>query len=607
MSYNILFVEDNQDQVELIRITFSKNSEKFFATYSTNGKECIRNCKSNHYDAVILDYKLPDYTGLEVLNELRRKKIEYPVIIITAQGDEKVAVEAMKNGAADYVTKEGNYLSSLPKVIEAVIERARLQQQLRAKEEFLGSIVKKADDFIFSLDNEFNFQFVNPQISKLGYKEKEVLGQPFYKILSARHDQETVSDILKQPTEGNYEFEFKGKKGKIKNFILSISILAEKDSNQRIIGIAKDLTEILYLHGLIKESKNKLQALFDGITDYIMVFDPDKSVLMSNEKVASLLKTTPDKVVGMKCEKLVSQNVPVDEGILDKTESSKNTEFMEITRNEKVFHVWTYPMFNLDGELENIIEYSRDVTDQKNIERSLIQSEKLATIGLLASGVAHELRNPLNIIETARYFIADTLEESKSDLHTKLDIIKRNVNRASNIINNLLEFSRHSPKDREKIDINKAIDKTLSLIEKDLHSQNIKVIKNYEDVPNAYMGVDSLKQVFLNIIINAVHAMPDGGKLRINTNKVDDWIKVEIEDSGYGISPDQLKDVFTPFFTTKEIGKGTGLGMYVSHSIMKREGGEILVDSTEGERTVFTVKLPTNGYQLDESKKFDEV
>ena len=595
MAYKILIVEDNPAQVELMRITFSKKSNKFSTTFSYVGKECIKQCKENYYDAVILDYKLPDYSGLDVLIKLRKLNIRYPVIIITAQGDEKVAVEAMKNGAADYVIKEGNYLSSLPKVIEAVIVRERLQQQLRAKEEFLGSIVEKADDFIFSLDSEFNIQFVNPQISKLGYKEKEVLQKPFFILLSDRHDHASVSQILRQPSEGNYEFEFKDKKGKILNFVLSFSILQEKDSNQKIIGIAKDLTEILYLHRLIKESKKKLQAMFDGITDNILVFDLEKTVVMANEKVASLLNTTPEKVLGMECDKLVSLSLPVDEEVINRTFLSKSSEFSEISRNEKVFHVWTYPMFDLEGQLENIIEYSHDVTDQKNIERSLIQSEKLATIGLLASGVAHELRNPLNIIETARYCISDVLENGNDDINSKLEIIKRNVKRASNIINNLLEFSRHSPKDQERIDINKTIDKTLSLIEKDLHSQNIEVIKHYGSVQNVYLGLDSLKQVFLNIIINAIHAMPDGGVLQINTDLVDNWVKIKIGDTGYGIPKDHIKNIFTPFFPRKALGEGTGLGMYVSHSIIKREGGEISVTSTEGKGTVFTVKLPTKG------------
>jgi PAS domain S-box-containing protein len=595
MSYQILFVEDSADQAELIRVTFSKQHEKFYSSFSSSGQDCINKCKENVYDAIIMDYRLPGMTGVEVLDELRRLNIGFPVVIITAQGDEKVAVEAMKSGASDYVVKERNYLSTLPRVIESVIEKEKLRRKLRVKDEFLGSIVQKANDLIFSLDHELTFQFVNPQISRLGFTEEEILGQPFFVILSDRHDPETVRQCLLNPDESNYEFEFKHKEGNVLSFVLSFSILSEKQgSDSRIIGTAKDMTETLHLHQQIRESKNKLQALFDGITDHMLVLDRDKTVIMVNEKVASLLDTTPDKVVGMNSGQLSSRGVPIDDEVVERTWQSQRPEYAEITREDKVFQVRTFPMSNLEGELEHVIEYCRDVTDQKKIERELIHSEKLATVGLLASGVAHELRNPLNIIETARYYIEDAVTDPDHVVAPKLDIIRRNVKRASNIINNLLEFSRHSPKDREKINVNLALDKTLSLIEKDLHSQNIKVTKRYQELPSACLGLDSLKQVFLNIIINAIQAMPAGGELSIETKIDNERILVNIADTGHGIPGDQISNIFTPFYTTKEIGEGTGLGMYVSHSIIKREGGDILVDSNEGEGTEFTVLLPMN-------------
>ena len=595
MNYNVFIVEDNLDQSDLIRIALEKASQKFIGKFATTGNEALEICDQNNFDIIILDYILPDLSGIEVLNELRERNINTPVIIVTGQGDERIAVEAMKSGAADYIVKDENYLKSMPKTITSIVDRYKLQQQLKEKEEFLANVIENANDIIFSLDNKFNIRFINPKVKKLKYKPEELMGKSFFSILSEKHQPDLKEQILKRLDERNFELEFKDKNGKSYFHIVSFTRLVQNGgSEDHILGIAKDMTKTLQLHRLIQESKKKLQTLFDSITDYIVVLDRDKNIVMANKKVASLQNTTPNRILGKKCFSMDSNATSVCKGcIVDKTWKTLEPEYMERTQGKKIFQMWTYPMLNLDGDLEYVIEYSRDVTDQKSFERKLIQAEKLATIGLLASGVAHELRNPLNIIETARYYLQDVLKNEDENLESKLQIIKRNVTRASNIINNLLEFSRHSQKDRELIDVNLIIDKTLSLIDKDLRSQNIEVTKIYEEIPKAYLNIDSLKQVFLNIIINAIHAMPEGGELTIQTKFFDgEWIKVKLLDTGTGIPKENLNNIFTPFFTTKELGKGTGLGMYVSHSIIKRENGEILVDSIEGEGTTFTVLLP---------------
>ena len=165
-----------------------------------------------------------------------------------------------------------------------------------------------------------------------------------------------------------------------------------------------------------------------------------------------------------------------------------------------VYDIRSYPIFNVNGELESIAVYSKNITEKKGLEKSLIQSEKLATIGLLASGIAHELRNPLNIIETARYYIDEFLPEKSNDIPAKLEIISKNVKRASKIINSLLEYSRHSEYEHESIDLEKLVSNTLSLIEKEFVVKNIDYI--FEGKPNtvAYFNMDSLKQVLLNVI-----------------------------------------------------------------------------------------------------------
>ncbi|MBN2009225.1 response regulator [candidate division KSB1 bacterium] len=342
------------------------------------------------------------------------------------------------------------------------------------------------------------------------------------------------------------------------------------------------------------ESERKYQTLFDSFKDVISVQDHDLTITLANDIAAQMSRTPVDKLVGEKCyEKYFDRTKPCEDCPVLKTFKTGQIHHLEKTHNKEIFSIRSHPIFDIHGKLINVIEVGQIITEQKRLEKQIIQSEKLATIGLLSSGIAHELRNPLNIIETARYFISDTYGDTVSGLNDKLEIIHKNVTRASTIINNLLEFSRQSDVEREAIDIHTLIDKTLSLIGKELVSKNIDLNKSYEKIPPVFFNLDSLKQVLLNIIINAIQAMPNGGILGIRTQQnKDNTVSVEIQDTGSGIAQKDLPHIFSPFFTTKEVGVGTGLGLYISHTIMQREGGEILVESEEGVGSTFIIKLP---------------
>ncbi len=185
-------------------------------------------------------------------------------------------------------------------------------------------------------------------------------------------------------------------------------------------------------------------------------------------------------------------------------------------------------------------------------ERRLMQNEKLAMIGLLAGGIAHDLRNPLNTIDAIRYYLAGLPLMQESILQEKLEVIHKNVQRASGIMTNLLEFSRPSKRRREAIDISGVLDSTLALFGKELSVKKIEVVKRYEKTPLVILNLDALKQVFLNLLMNAVQAMPDGGVLTISMRRVDKKkIEVTIADTGVGISRENQQRLFSPFFTTK--------------------------------------------------------
>lgn len=228
-------------------------------------------------------------------------------------------------------------------------------------------------------------------------------------------------------------------------------------------------------------------------------------------------------------------------------------------------------------------------------EHRLIQSEKLAMIGLLAGGIAHDLRNPLNTIDAIRYYLAGLPSLREPALQERLDVIHKNVQRASGIITNLLEFSRPSKLRREAIEINSVLDSALALFGKELSAKKIEVVNRYEKVPLVFLNLDAVKQVFLNLLMNAVQAMPDGGTLTLSTKRgAQKDIEIAISDTGVGISKESMQRLFAPFFTTKAEKEGNGLGLYVSNLIIEREGGKITLESEQGKGTTSRVHLPVN-------------
>jgi two-component system, NtrC family, sensor kinase len=469
----VLLVEDNIDHARLMEIMIKHYQPRIEVIVAQSGIDCFEILDRMNVDLIVLDYELPMMSGLEVLSQIKEKKVKVPVIIVTGKGDENIAVQAMKKGASDYIVKDKGYMYVLPRVIVQTMEKFALETKLF-------------------------------------------------------------------------------------------------------------------------ESERKYQTLFDSIQDFISVQDKDLNITLVNEIAARMSQTTSGQIIGSKCyAKFFNRETPCDECPVLQTFETGQIHYLEKNHNKDIYSIRSHPIFDLNGALVNVIEIGQIITEQKLLEKQIIQSEKLATIGVLSSGIAHELRNPLNIIETARYYIADTYSETVPGLSDKLEIIHKNVIRASSIINNLLEFSRRSDKEQEAIDIHTQIDKTLSLIGKELISKNIELKKMYNDVPTLYFNLDALKQVLLNIIINAVQAMPNGGVLTIQTIcQPDNSVDIEIQDTGKGISTKDMPRIFSPFFTTKEVGIGTGLGLYISHTIMQREGGKIRVVSEEGTGSIFTINLP---------------
>jgi two-component system, NtrC family, sensor kinase len=244
------------------------------------------------------------------------------------------------------------------------------------------------------------------------------------------------------------------------------------------------------------------------------------------------------------------------------------------------------------AEIEGSLVAIEDVTERVGLEAQLQQSDKLSSIGLLAAGVAHEVNTPLAGISSYSQMLMQQTPDN-DPRRQLLEKIHRQTSRASSIVNNLLNFSRVTEARYAPVDLNRVIDDTIQLLEAQLRNTEIEVVRSYAgELPLAFGDAPKLQQVLMNLILNARDAMPHGGKLEISTEADEDSAVVGVRDTGLGIAPEHLAKIYDPFFTTKQIGKGTGLGLAVSYGIVRDHGGHIDVESQLGEGTRFQITLP---------------
>ncbi|MBI3661982.1 MAG: PAS domain S-box protein [Acidobacteria bacterium] len=257
-----------------------------------------------------------------------------------------------------------------------------------------------------------------------------------------------------------------------------------------------------------------------------------------------------------------------------------------------VVNVSIAPLIGKTGERLGRLILMDDITQRVTREEQMMQSEKLTSLGLLAAGVAHEVNTPLAVISNYSQMLARQLPPD-DPRHKLVDKIVKQTFRASEIVNNLLNFSRTGGAEFSEVDLNDVVEETLSLVSHPLRTARISIIKTLvQPLPPVLGSANRLQQVFLNLFLNARDAMPNGGMLEVRTGANNGAVEVEITDTGVGITPELVNRIFDPFFTTKSSGRGTGLGLSVSYGIIKEHAGKIDVRSTAGKGTSFRLEFP---------------
>jgi len=333
----------------------------------------------------------------------------------------------------------------------------------------------------------------------------------------------------------------------------------------------------------------------EGMSDGVIVLDTENRLVDLNRAAERIVGLTPSEVIGQPVANVLSGQPKLVElfGMASAPEERLEVK-VEKGETQRYYDLHTSPLHDRRGQLTGRVIILTDITERKKIQEQLIVSDRLSSIGEFASGVAHEINNPL----TSIVGFSDVLleEDVPDDVNKYLRVINREARRASMIVKNLLTFVRKHESVKQPTNMNDAIKTVLQLRAYEQEENNIQVDTRFDpDLPESIADGYQLQQVFMNIITNAEHSMIKAhgkGTLTITTERAGDTIRASFTDDGTGISQENLGHLFEPFFTTKEVGEGTGLGLSISYGIIAEHGGRIWAESELAKGATFVVELP---------------
>jgi two-component system NtrC family sensor kinase len=343
-------------------------------------------------------------------------------------------------------------------------------------------------------------------------------------------------------------------------------------------------------------SKDLLQSVFDGITDMMVLLDRDRRIKMVNQAYLRHYGVTLAEVLDQPCGSLAGDgDCPLPQSSLETVFQTKQpmTEEVQTSKGE-IFLMHYYPIVDERGEVVSIVRNAKDITAEKRVEHRIQHAEKLASLGQLAGGIAHEINNPLGVILCYADLLKSQLADFPQGFKDVATIEKHAVN-CQRIVADLLEFARGQETARQPTDLNATIEEVVRMVEPQFRRQHCPIeLDLAPGLPLAKIDANKMKQVYLNLLMNSRQAINGRGAIRIRTGFLKDDGKVHItfSDNGPGIPPEIIDRIFDPFFSTKKTGEGTGLGLSVSYGIVKDHGGDIQVESKPGQWTRFTIELP---------------
>jgi len=486
-----------------------------------------------------------------------------------------------------------------------ITQRKQVEEGLQESQRQLTTLIGNLPGFVYRCrnDRDRTFEYLSEGVSDLtGYTVNEYLVQRTISYGETTHlgDRERVwkevQEALAQhcPFEVNYRILTKS--GEVKSvWERGEGIYAPDGSISYLEGFVTDVTERRRVEHLLRQSEERYRRLI-AISPYAILVNRGDRVLFANDQAIKLfgaIKT--DEILEKSALDLFHPDYQdvVRERIHELLQGSAQVPMLEekiVTLDGRAVDVEVSAARFVDEEGPAVLVMLRDISERKRLQEQLRKTERIAELGTLASGMAHEIGTPMNVILGRAEYLLDrvTGEPIKKGLQT----IVTQVERITKVMNQLLAFARRKSPERAPVVLKNIVEDSLELFRERFAKSSVTVELTLHDCPRAWADPDQMSQVFINLVMNAVHAMPAGGTLRIGLVPENQTVKLTVADTGHGIPPDVIEKVFEPFFTTKEFGQGTGLGLTVVKGIIEEHQGSIAVESEEGKGTTFTILLP---------------
>ncbi len=378
--------------------------------------------------------------------------------------------------------------------------------------------------------------------------------------------------------------------------VIMYPLMAEDESGRYYLEITRDVTEYRHLILKLQRSEKRFKAILDTATDAIISIDENRRIILFNNAAQKIFGYSGGEVIGKSLDTIIPHNSEHYQIYLDRIMENqetgiagKNISLTAMRKNGELFPVdLSLSVMNMGGK-KTFTAIIRDITLQKQMERKILQAERLASVGQAVARVAHEIKNPLMIIGGFTNQIRSVLE-NKKDIN-KIDMVLDEVARLERLVANLGDFTKEYRLVMRPAEINSVIEDVLNIMA-GLYSNEKYYFERYQSdgLCEINCDPDKLKQVLINIISNGIEAMPDGGVIRVKTVKVEGGVEISIGDDGKGMTSEEMKHIFEPFYTTRE--KGTGLGLAISYKIVQAHNGDIWAVSTPGRGTTFTIQIP---------------
>ncbi|MBU4319221.1 MAG: response regulator [Proteobacteria bacterium] len=615
----ILYIDDYELDRELVKDVLEKEHGGFSVTEASGKQDFEALLTSHEFDVVLSDFNIAGYEGLQVLESVHAYNPGLPVIVVTGTGSEEIAVTALKQGAADYVIKRPKHIQKLPQTILSVLEKQSLKDQkyeaeisLKESEERFRAIATNTPDHVLIQDMDLRYVWVlNPQ---LGLTEKDMIGKTDFDFLS-QEEATILSQQKKKVLEtGSTEIvkvSLVSLKGGLQHF--DGTYIPRRDSEGRInglIGYFRNVTDRVKSEETLKESEKKYRDILENVLVGAYQVTLDGKFVFANQKMAEMFGYASCQELEAidSIADLYVRSEERDKFIDEIVTKGRIIDEFEFKRKDGK-HIWVklHTRKTLDKEGAIIFEgLMEDITEIKKMGTQLLQTHKMDSIGALAGGIAHDFNNVLSSILGYTELSLEDVEKG-SQMENNLQEVYAAGNRARELVKQILTFARQTEGELKPIQVGRLAKEVLKFLRSSIPA-SVEFKESIQSNSLIIADPTQIHQILMNLCTNAAQAMEDtGGVLNVSLSDITldeyfdkrpfglrsgDYLKITISDTGVGIPSAHMAKIFEPYFTTKELGEGTGLGLAVVYGIVKSCQGEIIVESEVGKGTVFTVYLP---------------